>query len=195
MIDWWNSLSVAMRIIWGLTLGSSLVFVIQTVMTFLGADADTADLEIDSEVVDGDGAGIQILSFRNFVNFCMGFGWSAILLESEIPSTTLRLVISCIIGVCLVALVMLLFKWVASLQQSGNINVFKSAVDCPGTVYLPIPAERGGQGKVQIEINGTVREYDAVTDGPALKTGAKIRVVEALSADTLLVEEIDNIIV
>ena len=138
---------------------------------------------------------MNLYTFRNLVNFCLGFGWTAILLQEQVKSTTLLLVIALFVGVALVALVMLLFKWIGGMQQSGNINVYKSAIDCQGTVYLTIPGERSGEGKVQISINDAVREYEAITDGPTLKTGTKIHVIDVVSSDTLLVEENNSIIV
>ena len=48
MIEWWNSLEPAMKVLWAVTLSASLVFVIQTVMTFLGAAGDT-DFDINSD--------------------------------------------------------------------------------------------------------------------------------------------------
>ena len=79
------------------------------------------------------------------------------------------------------------------MQQSGNINVQKQAAGCEGKVYLTIPAARGGSGKVQITIAGSVREYDALTESETvLKTGTPIRVVDALDANTVLVEEINS---
>lgn len=217
MIDWWNSLEPAMKVLWAVTLSASLVFVIQTVMTFLGAAGDTDfDINTDmdtagpSDIGDGSvdvgadvetgesghlGTGMNLLTFRNFINFLIGFGWTAILLKDSIPATGLRMLIAILVGIVLVAIVMLLFKWLTDMQQSGNINVFKSAVDCEGTVYLTIPGERAGEGKVQITINNAVREYAAVTDGPTLKTGQRIRVVEAVSSNTLLVEEINSVII
>ncbi|MBO7078012.1 MAG: NfeD family protein [Bacteroidales bacterium] len=217
MIDWWNSLEPAMKVLWAVTLSASLVFVIQTVMTFLGAAGDTDfDINTDmdtagpSDIGDGSvdvgadvetgesghlGTGMNLLTFRNFINFLIGFGWTAILLKDSIPATGLRMLIAILVGIVLVAIVMLLFKWLTDMQQSGNINVFKSAVDCEGTVYLTIPGERAGEGKVQITINNSVREYAAVTDGPTLKTGQRIRVVEAVSSNTMLVEEINSVII
>ena len=219
MIEWWNSLEPAMKVLWAVTLSASLVFVIQTVMTFLGAAGDS-DFDINSDfdadapgdLADGSvdvgggpdagghdvahpSTGMNLLTFRNFVNFLLGFGWTAILLKDSIPSTGVRLLIAIVVGAALVVLVMLLFKWLTDMQESGNINVFKSAVDCQGTVYLTIPGERAGEGKVQITINNAVREYAAVTDGPTLKTGTRISVVEAVSANTLLVEEINSFII
>ena len=48
---------------------------------------------------------------------------------------------------------------------------------------------------MQITINNAVREYAALTDGPTLKTGTRIRVVDVVSATTLLVEEINSVII
>ena len=81
------------------------------------------------------------------------------------------------------------------MQQSGNIDVFKSAVGCEGTVYLTIPAERKGLGKVQITINNAIREYDALTDGEALQTGVPITVTEVLNDHTLVVEPLNPTII
>jgi len=223
MIEWWNSLDLMMKILWGITIAVSLVFVIQTIMTFIGAgDAGDFDLDTGTDGMDvpdvsagdasagdasaGDisadaaegahlGSGMHLLTFRNMVNFFLGFGWTSVLMHEKIGSTSLLMIISILVGIALVFLVMYLFKWLASMQQSGNINVFKEAVDCQGTVYLTIPGERGGTGKVQITINNSVREYAAVTDGPTLKTGTEIKVVEVVSADTLLVEELNSVII
>ena len=200
-------MSVMMKILWGITLSASLIFIVQSVMTFLGADSGNGDFDMDTDV-SGDvpdgtdapdtaahGTGQGLLTFRNFVNFFLGFGWCAILLRNSVSSTPLLLVISVLVGVGLVVLVLMLFRWLGGMQQAGNINVFTSAVGCEGKVYLTIPGERAGSGKVQITINDAVREYEAVTDGPKLVTGTGIRVVEAISADTLLVEPLESIII
>ena len=217
MIEWWNSLDTAMKVLWAVTLSASLVFVLQTVMTFLGAAGDSdfdinSDFDTDSpgDIADGStdvgggpaasaaahpSTGMNLLTFRNFINFLIGFGWTAILLKDSVPAIAPRMLIAILVGVALVAIVMLLFKWLTDMQQSGNINVFKTAVGCEGKVYLTIPGQRSGTGKVQIAINESVREYDAVTDGPTLPTGAAIRVVEAIGSETVLVEAIESIII
>ena len=192
---WWAELSLVMKILWGVTLTASLVFIIQSILTFVGADADSDfDVDVDTSIDGADlsniDGGANLYTFRNFVNFILGFGWSAILLQDSVPNVVLRVIISVIIGLALVVAVMYLFKWLAGMQQSGNINLQRSAAGCEGKVYLTIPEARSGSGKVQITINGAVREYDAITESEtALKTGTSIRVVDAVDANTLLVEE------
>ena len=198
---WWADLSPVMKLLWSVTLTATLIFVIQTVMTFLGADADSTDFDMDVDTsMDGSDlsnidSGANLYTFRNFVNFFLGFGWTAIILQPSVKSTAVLVIIAVLVGIALVALVMYMFKWLYSMQQSGNINVYKSAVGCQGKCYLRIPGERGGEGKVQITIQGAVREYNAVTDGDEIKTGTSVKVLEAIDGNTLLVEELNSYII
>ena len=195
-------MSPVMKLLWGVTLTATLIFIIQTVMTFLGADADGAtdfDVDVDTSMDGADlsniDGGANLYTFRNFVNFFLGFGWTAIILQPSVKSTALLVVISILVGIALVALVMYMFKWLYSMQQSGNIDVYKACVGCQGKCYLRIPGERKGEGKVQITIQGAVREYNAVTDGDEIKTGTPVKVLEAINANTLLVEELNSYII
>lgn len=196
MITWWTSLSTAMQVLWAVTLSASLIFVIQTVMTFLGLGDHDADFDLDTSdgSFDADPS-MNLLTFRNLVNFCMGFGWTAVLMHEKIQSNALLIIVSVIVGILLVTVVMWIFKWLSGMQQTGNIYVHKSAVGCEGKVYLTIPGERKGEGKVQITINNAVREYDAVTDGETIPTGKAIKVTEVINDYTLLVEELTPTII
>lgn len=196
MITWWTSLSTAMQVLWAVTLSASLIFVIQTVMTFLGLGDHDADFDMDTSdgSFDADPS-MNLLTFRNLVNFCLGFGWTAVLMHEKIQSNALLIIVSVIVGILLVTVVMWIFKWLSGMQQTGNIDVHKSAVGCEGKVYLTIPGERKGEGKVQITINNAVREYDAVTDGETIPTGKAIKVTEVINDYTLLVEELTPTII
>ncbi len=195
---WWESLDLLMKVMWGITLSASLIFVIQSVMTFvgMGGDGEMGDVHTDFDSLSGDAdPGMNLYTFRNLINFLLGFGWSAVLLREGIGSTFWLMVLSVLVGAVVVALVMYLFKWLSSMQQSGNINLHRSGVGCQGQVYLTIPAERTGEGQVQITINDSVREYHAVTDGDEIKTGRPIKVLEVLNNQTVLVEELNSLIV
>lgn len=198
MTEWWTTLDLFMKILWCIAIASSLIFIVETVLTFIGADVDfdaDADFDVPDGAFEGDPS-MNLYTFRNLVNFLLGMSWTAILLKEQIASKALLMLIAFAAGAALVAAVMFLFKWLSKMQQSGNINVMKDAEGCNGKVYLTIPAERKGSGKVQITINGAVREYDAVTDSELdLKTGEAIKVVEALDNSTLLVEELDSLII
>ena len=198
MTEWWTSLDLFMKILWCMAIASSTIFVIETILTFIGIDGG-GYFDMDTDIPDGSfeaEPSMNLYTFRNLVNFILGFSWTAILFKNSISSTWLLMLLSVLLGVALVAAVMYLFKWLSKMQQSGNIDVRKSAKGCIGKVYLTIPANRAGAGKVQITINDSVREYDALTDSDSdLKTGSSIKVVEALDSSTLLVEEINSLII
>ena len=203
MVIWWTSLSAFMKVLWGITLTASLIFIIQSILTFIGADGGDGGIDADfdtdfdsgSDATDLGTGGSNLYTFRNFVNFFLGFGWTAVLLSGEIESKALLLFVSILVGILLVFLVMLLFKWLSGMQQSGTINIYKQAVGCQGKVYFSIPAARSGQGKVQITINNSIREYDAVTDGEALPTGTAITVSDVVDGTTVLVETSNSLII
>ena len=196
MTEWWTSLDLFMKILWCIAIASSLIFIVETILTFIGADVE---MDTDIDVADGGFEGdpsMNLYTFRNLVNFLLGMSWTAIILNDQIASKALLMLIAFAVGALLVAAVMYMFKWLSKMQQSGNINIFQSAAGCNGKVYLTIPAERKGTGKVQISINESIREYDALTDSETkLKTGTAIKVVEVIDSSTLLVEEINSLII
>ena len=198
MTEWWTSLDLFMKILWCIAIASSLIFIIETVLTFIGADVEM-DMDTDFDIADGGFEGdpsMNLYTFRNLVNFLLGMSWTAILLNEQMKSKALLMLIAFAVGAAIVFAVMMMFKGLSKMQQSGNINVFESAVGCSGKVYLTVPGERKGQGKVQININNSVREYDALTDSEDdMKTGTSIKVTEVLDASTLLVEEINSLII
>lgn len=198
MTEWWTSLDLFMKILWCIAIASSLIFIIETVLTFIGADVEM-DMDTDFDMPDGGFEGdpsMNLYTFRNLVNFLLGMSWTAILLQEQIASKALLMIIAFAVGALLVFAVMMLFKGLSKMQQSGNIDVYRSAVGCSGRVYLTVPAERKGAGKVQININNAIREYDALTDSEDdLKTGTSIKVTEVLDTNTLLVEEINSLII
>ena len=198
MTEWWTSLDLFMKILWCIAIASSLIFIIETVLTFIGADVEM-DMDTDFDIADGGFEGdpsMNLYTFRNLVNFLLGMSWTAILLNEQIKSKALLMLIAFAVRAAIVFAVMMMFKGLSKMQQSGNIDVFKSAVGCSGKVYLTVPGERKGSGKVQININNSVREYDALTDSEDdLKTGTSIKVTEVLDASTLLVEEINSLII
>lgn len=105
---WWDSLDLLMKVLWGITLSASLIFVIQSILTFVGIgggdggfDGDVSAGFDDLATLDAD-PGMNLYTFRNLVNFLLGFGWSAILLRDHIGSIGWLMLVSIVIGVALV---------------------------------------------------------------------------------------------
>jgi hypothetical protein len=76
------------------------------------------------------------------------------------------------------------------MADSGNISV-KNAIGATGKVYIPIKANKGNVGKVQVTFQGSIREMQAVTlQDMDLPTNSIIKVTGIAGDNILLVEKI-----
>jgi membrane protein implicated in regulation of membrane protease activity len=83
-----------------------------------------------------------------------------------------------------------LMRSVAGFASSGNERI-GNAVGRRGTVYVPIPAEGQGKGKVQISMQNRIVEFQAVTDeGERLRTGEPVEVVAVDGSDLVRVRRV-----
>ena len=188
MIDWFSNLETLPKVYWSIALVSSLIFIIVMLMAFLGGDADDlGDLDTD---MDADiGAGFQFISFKNLVGFFTIFGWSGIACIDAGLGTIPTVIISIISGLAMMLVMATLFYFIYKLSDSGTLN-YTNAIDAVGEVYLTIGADRSSMGKVSVNVQGTVRELDALTDALIdLKSGTIIKVVDITSNGILIVDQ------
>jgi hypothetical protein len=163
MEQWYQSLSLFENIYWLVALISSAIFVVLIVMTLFGGDADDLGGDVDAEIEADTGIGFQFLSFKNLIGFLTIFGWSGIACMDGGLSATLTVIISFICGFLMMTAMAALFYYLAKLQSSGTLKL-KNALNQVGEVYLTIGANRSKIGKVSINVQGTLRELDALTD-------------------------------
>ena len=80
------------------------------------------------------------------------------------------------------------------LRYDGTAQIHRTIGE-RGTVYVPIPPNHEGLGKIQIRTQGRIMEYAARTRGPdKLRTGTTVEVVEILSPMTVDVEPVDAVV-
>lgn len=191
MMDLFNSLEPLLKFFWVIACAASLVFIIQTIMTFVGLGTDT---DVDAGPMDGsvdsveDGALSGVFSFRNLINFLLGYGWAGVLLFDSIDKRWLLQIVAIAVGLLFVLAFVFMFRQVMKLSHDGSFKMTE-AVGLKADVYLRIPAARSGRGKVQLSVKGSVHEIDAVTDNDAeIPTGGQVEIVEVLGDDLLLVK-------
>ena len=194
IINWYNALDPALRVYWGIAIFASAVFIIQMVMTFIGiGDVDGGDADFDLGDGSGDtldtGGTLQLFSVRNIINFLLGVGWGGVCFSSSISNHTLLALVALLTGCVFVVIFLLLFRQMRRLEHDGTFHI-EDALGKVADVYLRIPGERMGEGKIQFSFEGSVQELPAITDGPGIATGQKVRVVEVIGGHTLLVEKL-----
>jgi hypothetical protein len=192
MQELFEGLSTIEQAYWTVALVGSGVFVIIFAITFIGGgDTDMAADGTDFEADDG-GVGFQFFTFKNLVAFITVFGWTGVLCTQNGLGNFATLGFSTLAGLVMMVLTSLLFYQMHKLAHSGTLKI-KNAIGAVGEVYLPIGANRSNIGKIQIRVQGSLRELDAVTDSQDdLPTSTIVKVTEIVSAELLLVEKLKS---
>ena len=173
-----QNLDPLLRTFWYIAIPVSLFFIIQTIMTFVGG----------SDVGFGDSLG-DLFSLRSLVNFLLGFGWGGIALFPLIPSKPVLITVAVLIGLGFVVIFFLILRQLFKLAKDGSFKT-EDAMNKTAEVYMTIPANRNGKGRVLISVGGSVRELDAMTDGAeSLHNTTAVKVVK-IENNILIVEKI-----
>lgn len=140
-----------------------------------------------AEVHQGIFSGLNILTVRGVVAFLTLFGWSGLWLSQLGLHPLLAAFLAIQIGVIGMVGVALILRSALRLQYDGTLDL-RNAVGLAGTVYLTVPARRGGCGKVNVLVQEQLREFEAVTEeAEPIPTGEKVLVTGLAGEDTLLV--------
>ena len=146
------------------------------------------DVDIDTDAGDSSEA-FKVLSLQSIAAFMMGFGWGGL---GGLRGTGWSLTMSAAFGVAAGAgMVWLLGKMLEAiyrLQSSGNISITQ-ALDREGTVYNAIPAHGQGKGRIRLVIDDRERFYKAITDGEALASHHRVRVLRINDDNSVTVEK------
>jgi membrane protein implicated in regulation of membrane protease activity len=128
-----------------------------------------------------------VITFRTVVAAAAFFGATgkAALGANYAPSTAF--ILAAIVGLFAMYGMYQLMRLITGLDSSGNERI-DNAVGSKATVYIRVPATRGGVGKVQLSMQNRIVEYQAVTDdAEPLRTGEIVQVVAVEGSDTVAV--------
>lgn len=190
---WWSAIPAFERIFWYFAMPFSALLLLQLVLTMVGFDGhdsglgghDGIDLNHEADFL----AGFHLFTLRNFIIFFTGFGWAGIFAVHAGFNRIVVVFIAFGVGLFLMVAVAWMFFMMTKLTQIGNINM-NNALNASGRVYLPIPGKRSGTGQVQITVQGSVREVEAMTDEEILPTGTLVTVIEVVNDEILVVKKV-----
>jgi len=154
-----------------------------------GADAHTEQAALGH----GSSSLFAVISFRTVVAALAFFGLAGLAADAGLAAEGVDAPILPVLAIAIAAGLAAMYGvyWMMQLlyrlKSEGTVRV-DHAVGLHGTVYLRIPAERSGIGKIQLNLQNRTMEYAAMTAGPELPTGATVVVVNLVSPDTLEVQ-------
>jgi hypothetical protein len=188
----WTQVGLFEQVFWVVTIPATVVFLILLALTIFGGEADAGvdvNTDVDGGIADGDSIPFQFLSLKNIVAFFAVFGWSGVGFIHAGLASWLVILLATICGLLMMVLMATLFYLMSKLAESGTLRM-KNAVGKLGEVYLVIPANRGGMGKVQLNVQGSLRTLDAITDDlEKIPTSSIIQVLDVIDDQILLVKK------
>ncbi len=214
---WWDGLQLTEQILYCIAVPATLVLIIQTILLLVGLGdgggginpSDTSGLDMpdgfdgadsfDTNVGDisqhdisspADIADFRLLSVQSVIAFLCIFGWSGIAAISCGVPAFAAMLLAAVLGFGAMILVAKIIQWSSKLAQNGNFNI-KNLLGETGTVYIPIPPQGKGMGKINISCGERFMEFDAVCEGEnSIPTGVTVRVVDIISGSTVVVEKV-----
>lgn len=146
------------------------------------------DTDLDDVGTPSDLPTLKLFTMQGTVAFLTVFGWMALVCYHQKLNIALSLVIGFAAGFAVMYGMAKVFQSFKKMVQSGTVE-YRNALGKEGTVYLPIPSKSKGSGKVNIIIQGSLRECDAVSEEvETIPTGTGVRVIDVVG-DTLVVEK------
>ena len=158
-----------------------VILVVQMLLSAFGADAGH---DAHADMAHALGHGLELFSVRTLsagLAF-LGLGGAAALSAGWRPGPAL--LVGFFAGVMAMVAVAAAMRAMLRMDDDGSVRV-SGAVGMPATVYLAIPGGRAGTGKITLTLQGRTVEYQAVTPGGALPTGASVVVVDLIGSDTV----------
>ena len=188
-MELFENLDALLKTFWFVAIPASLIFIIQTIMTFLGADSsDGTQADFDGDLIGAD-APFQLFSLRNLINFLLGFSWTGISFYTTVSNKPILIGLSLFVGVLFVYLFFIIIRQVQKLAEDNSFKL-SDTLDKSAEVYLTIPGNKNGKGKIMISVNGAFHELEAMTENEKIQSGTIVKVIKIENNNILLVETI-----
>ena len=181
----WSSLTLLAKIFAVIGLTAFVLIFLQTLMALIGGD-----LHHDNDIIADDGSIAHawgLFSVRGLFGFLLGLGWGGLIALQRGFGGLVSTLIGVVIGLFIAVLLGLLMRAINTLRSDGTLKM-ENAVGQTATVYQRIPAQRGGQGKVQVLVQGRLQTLEAVTDAADdLAPQREVKVTSITSGNLLVV--------
>lgn len=177
----WENWTTLQQIFFCVAVAFSIILVLQLILMLVGAGHDDAGIDLNgdgnADITVDTSDGLALFTVKGLVSFFAVGGWVGFALGDGTIPYEWAVVIAVASGLVALVLVGLIMKWLIKLQASGNMNI-NNAVGKTAEVYLTVPANMAGAGKITVELQGSLTELSAVTEGnETIVTGSKVRIV------------------
>lgn len=195
MTQWWDTMHVFQQVMFVIACSTTLFMIVQIILMAIGSGANDISYDSDTSVDGVDTVndvgvgftvfGLKVLSVRCVIAFFAIGSWLTYALFYVLSWWSLIPGVAA--GIAAAFGVALFIRAILSMQADGTMQV-KNSIGKTADVYLTIPAKRQGNGKINVYVQESYVELNAVTDNAEpIKTGAKVTVTDTINEGVVLV--------
>ncbi len=209
---WWNGLTDYQQILFIVAVAATSLMVLLILLMLIGFDNSEFDGfdgldgldgldsigDIDG-VSDFDGSvdvfnnepitdigGLKILTIRGVLAFFSMGSWVTMLMLDYL-NPWISTLIGAVAGFIAAYLLAYALNQALKLENSGNID-YRKAIGSSATVYMRVPKDRSGKGKVNLVLEDRYVELEAITDDEEdILSNKEVKVVGLSDRSTLIV--------
>jgi membrane protein implicated in regulation of membrane protease activity len=134
---------------------------------------------------------LGLLTFRSICAAIAFFGLGGLTAHYYALPENAQLATAALSGFAALYLVATLMKMLYRLRSDGSVRI-NHAIGKTGTVYLRVPANKTGPGKVTLNLQNRTVELEAFTAAAELPTGTPIKVVAVLGPNAVEVTHVTS---
>jgi len=209
---WWDSLNNLQQVMFIIATVATSLMIILIIMMLIGMDGGEAfdgDIDVDANLDDVDDGsfggssdvfnqesffslgGLKIVTIRGVLAFLSIGGWVVFIMADSSP-VWLAILIGVLSGSVAAVLLAFVMRAIFRLESSGNLD-YSTAVGKTATVYIRIPKNNEGKGKIMLVHQGKMIEVDAITkEVNEIITKKEVIIVGLEDDTTFIVKSIDQ---
>ena len=190
-MGWWSEITAMEQVLYVLAAASTILLLIQTVLSMLGLDSDREFLykePSDAQNPPKKSIFFFLFTVRGLLSFSAIGSWTTIVLFKATTSWVISFCVGLAAGIATLFLVAAGFLRLVRIPAEDSHAIYE-AIGAGGEVYATVPPKGEGKGKVSVKVQNEVRVYKAIAyEDKKIPASRPVRILDVVGEDTLLVE-------
>ena len=181
MAGWWDGLTGPLQVFYTIGFVATAVLALHLLLLVVGFGGDF-DFGVDDTGLSGT------ISLRGLTAFFFVFGWVGVLMvDANVPFPA-SVGGAAVAGTLAMVGAGILWRKFSSLDSDGSLD-YSTAVGSVGRVYLTVPDDRSPAGRIEVMVQGRLRQVAAVAEAGSgtVAPGERVEVIGTINPTTVLV--------
>ena len=186
MTKWWNGMNAFEHVYFIIACIATVALIVQVILLLAGLHDGDLDFDGDTDFDADAGGGLSLFTIKGLIAFFAIGGWVGLIVSTSGGHVAVAVLGSIAAGAAALFGVGFVLRAMYRMTSQGNLD-YGNAVGKTATVYVTVPADMDGRGKITLMLQGKFSEIDAMTrESQPIHTDAPVEVLEVMG-DVLIV--------